>query len=134
MNLKLSVLIFSFKMLHILSFSSSNFEFLNMHISLGNFSRHMCDVIGVNRSMKRERSIIKSHYKQMNDHNRIINCTMVYREAIGYTNMHRKGCGKSFLAFSKDTVRRKAWTIFCKRRTFVPTKNHHLCSVHFTRE
>ena len=45
---------FLFKMLHILSFSSSNFEFLNMHISLGNFSRHMCDVIGVNRSMKRE--------------------------------------------------------------------------------
>ena len=85
------MLIFLFKMLHRLSFSSSNFEFLNMHISLGNFSRHMCDVIGVNRSMKRERSIIKSHYKQMNDHNRIINCTMVYREAIGYTNMHRKG-------------------------------------------
>ena len=32
----------------------------------------------------------------MNYHNRIINCTMVYREAIGYTNVHRKGCGKSF--------------------------------------
>ena len=41
-------------MLHISSFSSSNFEFLNMHISLDNFSCHMCDVIGVNRSMKRE--------------------------------------------------------------------------------
>ena len=54
MYLKLFVFIFLFKMLHILSFSSSNFEFLNMHISLGNFSRHMCDVIGVNRSMKRE--------------------------------------------------------------------------------
>ena len=54
MYLKLFVLIFLFKMPHILSFSSSNFEFLNMHISLGNFSRHMCDVIGVNRSMKRE--------------------------------------------------------------------------------
>ena len=27
--------------------------------------------------------------------------------------MHRKGCGKSFLAFSKDhTVRREAWAIF----------------------
>ena len=70
----------------------------------------------------------------MNDHNRIINCTMVYREAIGYTNVHSKGCGESFLAFSKDTVRRKAWTIFCKRRTFVPMKNHHLCSDHFTRD
>ena len=46
---------------------------------------HMSDVIGVNRSMKREISI-----KQMNEHNRIINCTMVYREAIGYTNVHRK--------------------------------------------
>ena len=45
---------FCSKMLHISSFSSSNFEFLNMHISLDNFSCHMCDVIGVNRSMKRE--------------------------------------------------------------------------------
>ena len=35
MYLKLFVLIFLFKMPHILSFSSSNFEFLNMHISLG---------------------------------------------------------------------------------------------------
>ena len=111
-----------------------------MHISLGNFLRHTCDVIGVNRSMKRECvkgestwSIIKSNYKQMNDHNRIINCTMVYREAIGYSNVHKKRCGKNFLAFSKDTVRMKAWTIFCKRRTFVPTKNHRLCSDHFTR-
>ena len=54
MFLKLYVLIFWFKMLHVLSFSSSKFEFLNMHISLSNFSRHMCDVIGVNRSMKQE--------------------------------------------------------------------------------
>ena len=74
----------------------------------------MCDIIGVNRSMKRESVKVKSHYEQMNDHNRIINCTMVYREVIGYTNLHRKGCGKSFLAFSKDTMRMKAWTIFCK--------------------
>ena len=58
---------------------------------------------------------------------------MVYREAIGYTNVHRKGCGKSFLAFSKyHTVRGKTVTIFCKRRTFVPTNNHRLCSDHFT--
>ena len=35
MYLKVFVLIFLFKMPHILSFSSSNFEFLNMHISLG---------------------------------------------------------------------------------------------------
>ena len=41
-------------MLHVFSFSSSKFEFLNMHVSIGNFSRHMYDVIGVNRSMKRE--------------------------------------------------------------------------------
>ena len=34
--------------------------------------------------------------EQMNDHNRIINCTMVYREAIGYTNVHGKGCRKRF--------------------------------------
>ena len=54
MYLKLSVLIFSFKMLHILSFRSSNFEFLSMNISLGNLSRHICDVICVNRSMTRE--------------------------------------------------------------------------------
>ena len=54
MYLKLFVFIFFFNMLHILSFSSSNFEFLNTHISLGKFLRHMCDVIGVNRSMKRE--------------------------------------------------------------------------------
>ena len=139
MYLKLSVMIFLFKMLQILSYSSSNFEFLNMHISLVNFSRHMCDVIGVNRSMKRESvkvldQFIKSHNKQMNNHNRIINCTMVYREAIGHTNMHSKGCGRSFLEFIKDTVRRKAWTIFCKRKTFVLTKNHRLCSDHFTRE
>ena len=64
---------------------------------------------------------------------------MVYREAIGYTNVYRKGYGKSFgwfffVAFSKDTVRKKGWTIFCKRRAFVPTKNHLLCSDHFTRD
>ena len=32
----------------------------------------------------------------MNDNNRIINFTIVYHEAIGYTNVHRKGCGKRF--------------------------------------
>ena len=35
----------------------------------------------------------------MNYHNRIINCTIVYREAIGYTNVYRKGYGKSFGCF-----------------------------------
>ena len=41
-------------MVHKIKLSSSNFDFLNMHISHGNFSRHLCDVIGVNWSMKRE--------------------------------------------------------------------------------
>ena len=59
---------------------------------------------------------------------------MVYCAALGCSNVHRKGCGKSFFTFPKDTVRRKAWTIFCKREAFVPTKNHRLCSDHFTRD
>ena len=53
MLFKSPVLIFWFKTLHVLSFGSSKFEFRNMHILLGKFSRHMCDVIGVNQSMKR---------------------------------------------------------------------------------
>ena len=39
-----------------------------------------------------------------------------------------------FFTFTKDTVRRKAWTIFSKREAFVPTKNHRLCSDRFTRD
>lgn len=47
--------------------------------------------------------------------------------------MHTKGCGKSFFNFPKDAHRRKIWTIFCKRESFVPTKNHRFCSDHFTK-
>lgn len=36
--------------------------------------------------------------------------------------------------FPKNTMRRKTWTIFCKRKDFVPTKNRRLCSDHFTRD
>lgn len=58
---------------------------------------------------------------------------MVYCAAYGCTNVHTKGCGKSFFNFPKDARRRKIWTIFCKRESFVPTTNHRLCSDHFTK-
>ena len=63
MFLKLYVSEFWFKMLHVLSFSSSKFEFHNMHYLLSNFLRHMCDVIGVNRSMKQES--MKAYVKRL---------------------------------------------------------------------
>uniref|UniRef100_A0A8W8MGE8 THAP-type domain-containing protein n=1 Tax=Magallana gigas TaxID=29159 RepID=A0A8W8MGE8_MAGGI len=58
---------------------------------------------------------------------------MVYCAAYGCTNVHTEGCGKSFFNFPKDARRRKIWTIFCKRESFVPTTNHRLCSDHFTK-
>ena len=59
---------------------------------------------------------------------------MVYYAAFGCSNVHRKGCGKSFFTFPKDTVRRKAWPFFGKHEAFVPTKNHRLYSDQFTRD
>lgn len=31
-------------------------------------------------------------------------------------------------------MRKKTWTIFCRREDFVPTKNSRLCSVHFSKD
>jgi hypothetical protein len=45
----------------------------------------------------------------------------------------KKGSGLSLFRFPKDAGRRKAWTIFCRREYFVPTENHHLCSLHVTK-
>lgn len=67
------------------------------------------------------RSIIMSEcrYKLNNEHNMIINCTMVYRAAFWYTNEHRKGYGKRFFSIIPQIyVAGKARTIFCKREAF----------------
>ena len=37
------------KKLYFQRYSFSKFEFPNMHIFIGDFTRHYCDVIGVNR-------------------------------------------------------------------------------------
>ena len=78
----------------VLSFSSANFEFPQYAYFIGKFFvpyvwRHTWRCQSENEARMRESpwSIIKSHYKQINDHNRIKNCTMVYREAIGYETM-----------------------------------------------
>lgn len=57
---------------------------------------------------------------------------MVFCAAYGCTNRQTKGCGLSFFSFPKDSARKKTWTVFCRRDDFVPTKNHRLCSAHFS--
>nr|XP_022290565.1 THAP domain-containing protein 1-like [Crassostrea virginica] len=57
---------------------------------------------------------------------------MVFCAAYGFTNRKTKGCGLSFFSFPKDSARKKTWTVFGRREDFVPTKNHRLCSAHFS--
>lgn len=59
---------------------------------------------------------------------------MVFCAAYGCSNRQKKGCGLSFFSFPKESVRKKTWTIFCRREDFVPTKNSRLCSVHFSKD
>ena len=60
----------------------------------------------------------------------LLTVIMVHCAAFGCYILHRKGCGKTF-TFTKDTVRRKAWTMFSKSEAFVPTMNFRLCSDSF---
>ena len=59
---------------------------------------------------------------------------MVFCAAYRCNSRHKKGCGLSFFSFPKEVVRRKTWTIYCRRDVFVPTKNSRLCSLHFSKE
>ena len=63
----------------------------------------MCQSLNEARKRERTWSIIKWRYKQMNDHNNIINCTTVqwcirYRETIGYIPTC-KDVGRVFLDY-----------------------------------
>lgn len=40
----------------------------------------------------------------------------------------------SFFSFPKDSVRRKTWTIYCRRDKFVPENHSRLCSKHFSKD
>lgn len=59
---------------------------------------------------------------------------MVFCAAYGCSSRQRKGCGLSFFSFPKESVRKKTWTVFCRREDFVPTKSSRLCSVHFSKD
>jgi hypothetical protein len=59
---------------------------------------------------------------------------MPYCAAFGCNIRQKKGSGHSLFRFPKDAGRRKAWAIFCRRKDFVPTENHRLCSLHFTKD
>nr|XP_022316756.1 THAP domain-containing protein 11-like [Crassostrea virginica] len=57
---------------------------------------------------------------------------MVYCAAFGCNNKAEKGSGISFFTFPKDVNLRKQWAHYCRRKEFIPTSGHRLCSVHFS--
>lgn len=59
---------------------------------------------------------------------------MPFCAAFGCASVHKKGCGMSFFSFPKDSVRRKTWTIYCRRDKFVPENHSRLCSKHFSKD
>ncbi|XP_060782071.1 zinc finger protein 43-like isoform X2 [Neoarius graeffei] len=59
---------------------------------------------------------------------------MVYCAAYGCNNSNEKCPGVSFFAFPKDPKLRKVWAHYCRRKNFVPTVSHKLCSDHFTED
>ena len=57
---------------------------------------------------------------------------MVYCAAFGCNNKAEKGSGISFFTFPKDDNLRKQWAHYCRRKEFIPTSGHRLCSMHFS--
>ena len=137
------MLFFWFKILHVLAVQSLNFVtcIFNRQIFAPYVRRHRCQ--SVNEARRRDSTCLylsnqlsrpSTVTNRLTIIKGLLTVKMVYYAAFGCSNVHKKGCGKSFFTFPKDTVRRKAWPFFGKREAFVPTKNHRLCSDQFTRD
>lgn len=66
--------------------------------------------------------------------NHVVLIRLLITEYYGVLSRQKKRCGLGFFSFPMESVRKKTWTIFCRREDFVPTKNSRLCSVHFSKD